>query len=365
MTQHRLARTATILTGAAFAVACGDSTAPELGAELDTDAAVADYEALDAALGSTDLLGFRALGDRTPFGGAPAAIDLFAGLATADRRGDGRAFALELFRRIEAGGALDRPAAAPIISDTHRGATFVYDPQTDRYVVDPDRAGAPSTGVRFVIYEVDGSGTPILDRERGWADLIDEGDDGPADVELRLVVVDGGTTVLEYATTLDVNTDRGLLTVRGYLHGDGVRLDFDIEAVGTSVAGTQTLDVAFDLGVDTRDFGIVGSVSGIEEGSDGEGEIDVTVRHGDDSLRVDVRGEAGILDGTVYLNGDIFATVAGAEEDPTFSGVDGAPLRFGELLVLRHIFDAIEDVFDFLEDLVDPVDALIVLGIIL
>jgi hypothetical protein len=357
---------ATILIGAAFAVACAESTAPELGAELDTEAAIADYEALDSALGSTDLLGFRALGDRTPFGGAPAAIEVVAGLATAaERNRDGRAFALELFRRIEAGGALDRPAAAPIISDTHRGATFVYDPQTDRYAVDPDRPGAPSTGVRFVIYEVDGSGTPILDDERGWADLIDEGDGAPTDVALRLVVVDGGTTVLEYATTLDVNTDRGLLTVRGYLQGDGVRLDFDLEAVGTSVAGTQTLDVAFDLGVDARDFSIVGSVSGIEEGSDGEGEIDVTVRHGDDSLRVDVRGEAGILDGTVYLNGDIFATVAGAEEAPTFSGADGAPLRFGELLVLRHIFDAIEDVFDFLEDLVDPVDALIVLGIIL
>ena len=138
--------------------------------------------------------------------------------------------------------------AAPIISDTHRGAVFVYDPATDDYTIDSERTDGPETGVRFVI-------------------------------------------VLDYRASLDHNENRGALTVRGFLRGDGVRLDFDIEAAGTDDGERETLDVAFVIGVDAR-------------------------------------SSEGMIDGTFFLNGDIFATA-------------------------------------FLEDLLDPVDELVIPGIIL
>jgi hypothetical protein len=354
-----------MLAAAGFAAACDAGTGPELATDLDTDAALADYEAMQTALGSTEFLGFRALGGRTPFGGAPAAIDALAGLSAPGTAHESRAFALDLFRRIQDAGSLVRPTAAPIISGFHRGATFVYDPQLDRYVVDPDREGAPATGVRFIVYEVDQAGGPIVGQERGYADLIDEGDNSAEDIALRLKAVEGTTTVLDYATTLDVNGDHGELTVHGFLQGDDVRLDFDIEAVGTEDGGSETLDLAFDLRVDARDFSVSGTVSGIEDGDDGSGDIDVTVRHRQASIRADVSGQSGVLDGTIYLNGHVFATVTGPEKELVFLGADGDPLTWPELLVLRHIFDCIEDVFDFLEDLVDPVDELVVLGAIL
>lgn len=365
MFTRRRSRLATILAAAGFAAACDAGTGPELETALDTEAALADYEALQTALESTELLGFRALGGRTPFGGAPAAIDAVAGLSAPSGARESRAFALDLFRRIRGARSLSNAAAAPIISDFHRGATFVYDPDLDRYVVDPDRDGAPATGVRFIIYEVDHSGDPIVDQERGYADLIDEGDRSNQDIALRLKVVEGSTTVLDYATTLDDQGTRGELTVNGYLQGDGVRLDFDIHAIGTNDGDTETLDLDFDLAVEARDFSVSGSVSGVEEGQDGGGHIDVTVRHRDDSIHADVRGDQGVLDGTIYLNGDVFATVTGPEGDLVFLGADGDPLTWPELLVLHHIFDCIEDVFDFLEDLVDPVDELVILGTIL
>jgi hypothetical protein len=103
----------------------------------------------------------------------------------------------------------------------------------------------------------------------------------------------------------------------------------------------------------------------VEEGNKGEGDIDVTVRHRDQSLRVDVRGSDNNIDGSVFLNGDLFATVTGDADAPTFLGASGEPLTGLEYLVLGRVFDAVEDVFDFLEDLVDPVDDLILLGVVL
>ena len=125
------------------------------------------------------------------------------------------------------------------------------------------------------------------------------------------------------------------------------------------------LDIAFELRVHARDFRITGNFSGIEDDAEGDADIDITVRHRTNSIRVDVIGTDGILEGTFFLNGDIFATVSGPEDDVTILGQGGEPLTFGEALVLHRIVAVIEDVFDFLEDLVDPVDDLVILGIIL
>ena len=105
--------------------------------------------------------------------------------------------------------------------------------------------------------------------------------------------------------------------------------------------------------------------TGDEDRGFGSGEVDVTVRHRDASIRLDVEGNDRVLDGTIYLNGDVFATVSGPEDEPTLLSASGDPLTLGEMLVLRQIFDTIEDVFDFLEDLLDPVDEIVVLGIVL
>jgi len=369
MFKSRPRRAALLLCSfAIMAAGCETGTSPEVDAQFDTEAALADYEALATALGSSDLAGFQALGGRTSLSSAATAFAAVEGLSAGEPGDDGRQFALRLAEGlqnavVEAGA--DGPAATPIISRFHRGATFVYDPTSDDYRVDPDRAGAPETGVRFITYAVDEAGTPILTEETGHADLVDEGDGSAEDIVLHLTVVHMDDTVLDYRTTLDVELDGGALTVAGFLFGDGVRLDFDLELAARESDENTLLDITFDLVVDARDFSITGSVQGIEEGEEGEGEIDITVRHRADSIRVDVHGANGTLEGTVYVNEAIFATVSGPAQDPTFVGATGEPLTWGEFLVLRQIFDTVEDVFDFVEDLVDPVDELVILGIIL
>jgi hypothetical protein len=368
----RATRLAGLVALTALAASCEPATEPEVGSDFDADAALADYEAVEEVLTATGWESFQALAGRTPFGGTPATADAVSGgalavaaLGTPSGGDDGRAFALLLARRLHAATAADGPLMAPIISDTHRGATFVYDPESDDYVVDPEREGAPGTGVRFVIYDVDDAGLPIVEQEIGYADLVDEGDSSSEEVALHLTVVANEVTVLDYLTTLDGPANRGVLTVHGFLQGERDRLDFDIEAVAATAEERTTLDIAFDLRIDARDFSVTGSVHGVEEATEGEGDVDVTVRHRSHSLRVDAHGEDGQLEASVFLNGDLFATVSGDAESPTILGASGEPLTFAQSLVLWHVIDTVEDVFDLLEDLVDPVDELVILGIIL
>jgi len=365
MPTSRRIRTATFMALLLAAVGCGSSTEPDIAPEFDAQAALADYDAMAQALASAEFRGFQALGGRTPFGTPSAAINIVAGLTAPTAADGGRAFALRLMERIRRTGAPDGALGSPVISNFTRGATYVYDPAIDDYRLAVGRVGAPATGVRFILYAVDETGRPIVEEETGHADLIDEGDDSLEDIVLRLVIVQGDATVLDYRTTLDDNEGQGALTVRGFLHGDDVRLDFDIEATGAEVEGRQTLDVAFELRVDARDFQITGSVRGIEDGTDGEGDVEVSVQHRSDSIRLDVAGANGMIEGSVFVNGAVFATVSGPSDNPTFLGRDGLPLTVREFLVLRRILDTVEDVFDLLEDLLDPVDDIVILGIIL
>ena len=358
-------RIGSLIVFAAFAAACGDSTTPEPVIEFDSESTLSAYEAVDSALASPTLSSLQVLSGRTPLGASPFAA---GALGTAGISAEGRSFAGHLAQLLVPGVPRPgTPAAAPIISETHRGATFVYDPDTDEYTLDSVRGGAPDTGVRFILYELDLEGIPIVEEEIGHADLVDEGDDSAEDIVLHLTVVAHETTVLDYRTLLDVRSDGGTLRVHGALQEpDSPKLDFDIEATSTVVGeGDPLFDVAFDLRVDARDFSVTGAVSGVDDEVEGDGSVELTVRHRDDSIRLSVENENGQLDGSVFVNGALFATVTGDPSDPVIASATGEPLTLGELLVLRHIVDAVEDVFDFLEDLIDPVDELVILAIIL
>ncbi|MGD2045931.1 MAG: hypothetical protein PVH96_06895 [Gemmatimonadota bacterium] len=348
--------------------ACEPSTAPDVGVDFDSEATLDAYQEMDSLLASPSLAALDALAGRTPFGASPAGVDALAAFRAASAADDGRAFALALAERMtEIDPTTAGPAAAPIISDFHRGTTFVYDAESDQYVADPGRDDAPETGVRFVLYETDLFGSPVSEDEIGYADLVDEGDDSAEDVALHLTVFAYETTVLDYRTTLDIQQTGGTLGVHGFLSDpDGGRLDFDIDATSTQVGeGDPMLDVAFELAVDEHDFSINGTVSGVDDNVEGDGTVELTVRHADDSIRLDVEGEAGQIDGSVFVNGSLFATVTGDASDPDIASATGDPLTLRELLVLHRIVDGAEDVFDFLEDLLDPVDELVFLAIIL
>lgn len=346
----------------AAATACESTTSPGSLVELDTESALADYETLARVLSTQGMAGFQALEGRTPFGQRPGAVPgLEAGAADSPR-----AFALQLMESVrQAGTSTGGPAAAPLLSDRFLGQTFVYDRATDEYVVDPDRTGAPSNGVRFVLYEVDARDRPT-GAEIGYADLMDEGAGSAADIKLRWVAVQSGKTVLDYSTSVDESDGDGRVTVDGFLVDDRDRLDFSVDVRGRRSGSRTLLDLDFDLRVDRRDFRVTGEVRGVEDGVEkGGGSVTISVKHQAHAVRLELDGSPGAVDGSIFVDGNLFATITGDPDNPDVKGAGGEPVTAGEALVVLAVVKVVDDVFQLVEDLVDPVHELVALGWVL
>lgn len=360
-----LQRLAALVLLAGVAACESTTTSPPSLVELDTEAALSDYETLARVLSTQGFAGFLALEGRTPFG-ERAGISAVAGLDP--RAGDSpRGFALRLMETLrQADASSGGPAAAPLLSGQFLGKTFVYDPALDEYVVDPDRTGAPDNGVRFILYEVDAQDRPRTGREIGYADLLDEGAGSAADVQLRWVAVEAGKTVLDYRTSVDESEGDGRITVDGFVVDDSARLDFSVDVRGRRSGGKELLDMDFDLRVDSREFRVTGEVRGMEDGDgNGSGSVVVAVKHQAHSLRLELDGTPGTVNGSIAVDGDLFATITGDPEDPDVKGASGEPVTAEEAMVVLAVVQIVDDVFTLVEDLVEPVHNLLALGWIL
>ncbi len=314
----------TALALVAVVAACENGAGPEAEDDFDARSVADDYAAVEQILASADWQGLGVVARAAP-AVAPA------------------------------GG----PAGAPLISDFHRGDTFVYDAEAGDWVVDPDREGAPDNGVRFILYEEPG-GVPDPSQERGWADLIDEGDGSVEDVVLRLRVQEDGVATMDYGLRADHDGSRGLVAVQGFVVGDGERLDFDVTVEGREGGPNE---IVFDMAVDERGFAVGGNVLGSDHSDDGE--VHLSASHRTHTVDLDFVSAGGVLDGGIDLDGTPFVQVAGAADDPVFTRPDGSPLRPLEVLALLRVVDFTEDVFDLVEDVLDPVGEIVALGFIL
>lgn len=322
-------------------VACSDVTGTgSLGTLSET--ALADYKAMEDLQQSSGLKNFRltAAGMRAAGGSASGTGGVMSSLRAA--------------------GSL---ASIQLVSNANLGKTFVYDAEKHEWVVDPARTEAPANGVRFITYEPKGA-EPDPTKPTGHADLIDLGS-GIAGISLRLVVVEGTLTVLDYQTTISGSSGIAHVTVDGFLQDAHQKLDFEIDARGQNASGTEHGSVTFDLGIASRSFRVEGDVNSVKVNGAEHTTVDLSTRHGSQSFRVDVANDVGDLSGVIDLNENPFARVAGRDGAPVFTKPSGSALSASEGLVLWRIFDVTEDVFDFLEDLVDPIDDLLLLGIVL
>ncbi len=312
--------------------ACQETSGPGSLDQLNTSKALADYDAMDAVRQSAGWQGFQM---------AAPQMAAKAGLV----RGDVAVHAI------------------PLISDGNRGKTFVYNATRHEWEIDPARTGAPANGVRFITYEPKGA-EPDPSKPIGHADLIDNGN-ATNGVALRLVVVEGSLTILDYQTTLDGSDGSGHVTVAGFIQNTRDKLDFDIDVRGQNSGGIERGDITFDLGIASREFRVTGEVHGEKQNGVESGAVELSVRHGAQSFAVDIENTRGTLSGEIDLNNSPFALVSGPAQQPVFKKPGGGDIGAAEALVLWRIFDISEDVFDLFEDLVDPIDELVIWAFIL
>lgn len=344
--------------------ACDSATGPSNNDKLDTHAALADYKAMQDVFATSGWAGFQALGGRTPLASS-AAVGSLQGLENLTTH-SGRDFAVSFLHELRAARIGSSTLARTVISPVHLGRTLVYDATLDRYVIDPARTGAPANGTRFIVYEVDAAGRPVKTKEIGYADLLDEGASSGNAIVLHLIVVERGKTIVDYRTRADLRSDDGQIGVEGFVQDtQGTKLAFDIDVRARNVAGVTRIDADFELGVTPRGFTAVGTVRGVKEGDGGDGAITLTLRHGENTLNVEMEENEQVLDGVIQLNGKVFATATGNPKSPTLRGPTGEPLSNQELLLVVAIASMADDVFDLVEDLVKPVEKLLLLGWIL
>jgi hypothetical protein len=253
-------------------------------------------------------------------------------------------------------------AMEPIFPSNFLGTTFEWDEGLGRYAMTA-RAGAPATGVRFILYAVDPfSGEPATPlNEIGWLDLIDQGN--ASATQLRVVATTGGIDRLDYTVAasyaLHGDNVEAIVTADGFI-SDGPRtLLFDlVQTVAFNTTDeTMRVDMLYDLEMKDEDVRVVVDVgSDIDlSGSDVSLDVMLTVTDGGNVTVLDVTvDQTENLSGTVVHNSQTVANMNGSTSAPVFTNGNGDPLSSAEVAALTEVFDVVDDVFDFVEAVFAP-----------
>jgi len=351
------------LMGLFALTACDDTTGPD--PEFDPGVAAQDYQAMSDVVSSDDWDDFRAAAGNFSYGESQSQ-DVPAALAQTLDGLDGLRGAKgeDLARNIIAHWGELPTSAQSVISETHRGVTFEWSMETEDYYAG-EREGAPATGVRFILYELDENEDPIVENEIGFVDLIDEGDEVEP-VVLRMSATANDVNFLDYRVELsNPETGSGALAIDGFLRNDTDQLDFDIDVVASTSENENEVDITFNASIDSRDFEIALALEGVNDETGETAALTLSVTHGAHSIAVDGTVVEEVLDATIALDGEDWVTMTGDPDNPTFAKVDGTDFTAEELALLGEIGDVAENVFEFFGELMEPAMHIVLLGLVL
>jgi hypothetical protein len=208
-------------------------------------------------------------------------------------------------------------AVAALFPPAFAGKTFEWDFAALQYDTTA-RTGAPSSGVRFILYAIspltgDPAG-PAPGTEVGYIDLIDETGSGSPKLRVKVAGVGGAPVYVDYTVTL-TNPATPRITTTGYITNgadspDSLRFNGTISVSGSTTSISVTEDVSFD--VNSRDI----HVRNWQRVTITETTTETTL-----SLRLSFRFEHG--DEVVTLEGTLDADDLGNVSGTFTSKVDG------------------------------------------
>lgn len=254
-----------------------------------------------------------------------------------------------------------------ILPDSLLGKTFVWDTIQAKYVVSAD-TGAPSNGIRFLLYEVDSTGnigTPL--RQVGRLDLIDKSTAGTQSLEV--VVASNTFTYVDYTVSGSGTRSAFTLTAAGFIRNPRRELDFSItySLSGNAYAIHEQFDDTADQLHLTFSFGIT-----VTSDTSTAVTLGFTYQVGSQSIEISGGGAINALTqslaGTVKVNGNTFAliTAVGIRGTPaTVTDAHGNPLSVEDRLLLLRMFDIVGHALAWLNYFVQPFVNLTVIGVLL
>ena len=343
---------------AALAVAgCSDSTAPL--ADFDPVRAQADAAALTSLMQGNELEAFTTMSAYFDLSGAPlASISTARQILVSDAPTSpetSRRLAVAVAEGLALQTVSTEGPSLETLPPEVLGTTFIFDPGSNTYVPS-DRTGAPANGVRFIVYAIDPiTGAPIVGTEVGHADLIDTSAGNQLTAGLRLIVVGGGTTYLDYAFSASGGPNSVNLQVDGFVSDGLTRLNFGIDASVAMVEEELSIDMDFSFSIPSRQFSVTASLDGQSGSSGSLGEITLTIMSAGAKVRFDITEDVSTVNATVYVNNRIFATVTGDPSNPTVLGAGGNELTTEEAAALANLLQVAEGAFEFFSSVMAPV----------
>jgi hypothetical protein len=348
------ARRSFAAAGLALALA-GCSSNGGAPSEFDPQGTAADVAAAQDAFAAGPTASFAAIaGDISVVLNGSALVASSAALALSPPSKASARYARKIAALVPAGGSGIQASVVAIPSEV-AGKTFVWDESTDTYVAS-DLSGAPSNGVRFLLYAVD----PVLYRpvepvvETGYVDVIDQSTSSLANV--RIKVVQASVTYLDYEVVASASASSVLVTIDGFAFNGTTRANFTLKNTVSESDGGVVLSLDYQLDVPSRNLSVdwTATFANISET-----EVAVTLDLAVSGPNGDVRlvGTSGVDGGTftVKVNGDTFATITLSGNTLVITGVSGDPLTPDEEQAVETVFDSYEGSLNAFSDLLMPV----------
>lgn len=341
-----------------IAACSGDRTTGTSAIPIDAARTTGDVAAFRTVLDHPAWRSFAALSGQFGLGATTGVISGSAALVDAAAlasRGDARDVGASITRSI-AERATAIPPTVPAIWPEKLGTTYVYDPAQHRYVADPARAGAPASGVRFILYDVDPqTGEPLTAQEVGYADLVDEGLARPSGIGLHLTVVAGGIAFVDYRVVADGDADHGTLGVDGLVTDGTTRVTIQVAASAHRTSGGSEGSVNFRIAIPDRDFTVTAEAHGTSSGESHAGTLDLAIHSGETTIGVSMKESDHVVDGSFTVNGHLFATVHGSGENVDIRGAGGHELTADERQMLFGIVQLTGSIGEMFAALLGPV----------
>ncbi len=294
---------------ALLAAACSDnSVAPKSPA--DPQATAAELAALGTVFNAAPLQSLSSVSTSiTPSAPAPLAALALAG---ATNPLDHSTRLQPYARRIDAARVFARllkpemsvNAVAALFPPALLGKTFEWDFTALQYDTTA-RTGAPSNGVRFILYAIDPltlePAGPAPGTEVGYIDLKDEGSASQPKVHVIVAGVGGAPVYVDYTVTLTSQSPSVKITTAGYITNgagspDSLRFSGAISASGSTTTISVTEDVSFD--VNSHDIHVRNWQRVTITQSGNQTALSLRI-----SFRFEHAGEVITLDGALDVNG--------------------------------------------------------------
>jgi hypothetical protein len=325
------------------ATACDDGTSP--AADFDPQGAAETMQSMTSAVET------ESLGDA--FGSLQNASMLFNGAMAEVVAQSPTAADVQALR--------DADVAADVIPNEFNGNTYVWNPDSMRYVVG-DGTGAPVNGVRVIFYAIDPTtGMPAAPlNELGYVDLDDQSTQASNRLGITIFRNADEVTLADYYLDLAFSLTQSSLDYDiasvGYLANGTDQLNFDLSQGMSITQSLLTIEQAYDLDLEGTDraMSFTATMTGDPQSeSDGPATMDAEalISNGSRTVSVDISFADNVLDGTISDNGTAVVSIAGTLDQPIFTDSDGNELTQQQLSALNALWNALGEMFDFVEEL--------------